>query len=396
MSSIIKALSGIIQFYFKGISITRHHLTRHMQIPVRQGLSSMQKWRLATGIVLAYLPVRIYISNPVLSTDLVLNKTPLWFIEFLVNIVFFRIWIFVIEYIDGILESLQNRFTLKLPAQSITFIAGVGLAIVFNTGFKYFWLNMESAFRQQFHVIIQRTEAERTPFNRQQKSKANTALTVMAMLTTIYMVSSRRVNQRLEQVRLQAERLEREKVQSQLSALKNQLSPHFLFNSFSILSSLIEKDPEKSVIYVGRLAKSYRFILEQSGFASITLKKELDFIEIYTFLLQARFGEKLKVCVDVPLSIQEKHRIAPLTLQLLVENAVKHNQMSHEHPLCIMITVFDAFLVVSNPIQLRQLQEASTGVGLTNIVNRYQLLSEKAVNIAQSDGRFTVKIPLLT
>jgi two-component system LytT family sensor kinase len=367
-----------------------------MQIPLSQVLSSRQKWRLATGIVLVYLPVRIYVGNPVISVDLLISKTPLWIVEFFVNVLFFRIWIFVIEYIDRIFESLEKRFVLKLPAQLITFIAGVGLAIVFNTAFKYLWVNMESALRQQFHVVIHRTDAERTPFNRQQKAKATTALTVMAMLTTIYMVSSRRVHQRLEQVHLQAERLEKEKIQSQLSALKNQLSPHFLFNSLSILTSLIEKDPEKSVIYVGRLSKSYRFILEQSGLASIQLKKELDFIDIYTYLLQARFGEKLKVCIDVPLSIQEKCRIAPLTLQLLIENAVKHNQMSQDQPLCITIAVGGMFLVVSNPIHLRRLHEASTGLGLTNIINRYQLLSEAAVHITHNDGRFTVKIPLLT
>jgi two-component system LytT family sensor kinase len=366
-----------------------------MQIPLSQVLSSSQKWRLATGIVLVYLPIRIYVVNPVVSIDLLLTKTPLWMVEFLVNVLFFRIWIFVIEYIDRIFESLEKRFVLKLPAQMITFIAGIGLAIVFNTAFKYLWMNMENALRQQFHVVIQRTEAERTPFHRRQKAKTTTALTVMAMLTTIYMVSSRRVHQRLEQVHLQAERLEREKIQSQLSALKNQLSPHFLFNSLSILTSLIEKDPEKSVIYVGRLSKSYRFILEQSGFESIKLKKELDFIEIYTYLLQARFGEKLKVCIDVPLTIQEKHRIAPLTLQLLIENAVKHNQMSQDQPLCISITVLGMFLEISNPIHLRRFHEPSTGLGLTNIINRYRLLSDAKVAITQNDGRFTVKIPLL-
>jgi two-component system, LytTR family, sensor kinase len=367
-----------------------------MQIALNYRLSSRRKWRLAIGIVLIYLPVRIYISNASLSTDILLAKFPLWIVEFLVNIAFFRTWIFVIECIERIFEWLDHRFVFKLPAQFITFVVGIGLAIVFNTAFIHLWFNMEGAFRRQFNVVIHRTESERTPFNRRQKSKANTGLTVLAMLTTIYMVSSRRANQKLQQVRLQAERLEKEKIQSQLSALRDQLSPHFLFNSFSILTSLIEKDPVKSVAYVGMLAKSYRFILEQSVFESIALKKELDFIGIYTFLLQSRFGEKLQISVNVPAFVQDNYRIAPLTLQLLVENAVKHNQMSRELPLHITIAAFDALIVVSNPIQLRAQQEKSTGLGLTNIINRYRLLTDNPVTITQNDGQFIVQIPLLS
>ena len=245
-------------------------------------------------------------------------------------------------------------------------------------------------------MSIKRKEQPDGSFNPQQLTKSNTALTLMAMLATIYMVSMRRSNQRLEEVRMTAARLEKENLQSQFLALKSQLSPHFLFNSLSILTSLIEKDPQKSVLYVNQLSKSYRYILDQSNLELVTLKTELDFIETYVFLLKARFEDKLEVLIRIPDPAKGRYKIAPLTLQLLIENAVKHNQMSLENPFYITIEMTGTYLVVSNPMRKRKGVPESAEVGLPNIIRRYGLLTKEPVSVSAADDHFTVKIPLLT
>jgi len=367
-----------------------------MQADLRFRLSGQEKWRLAISIVLIYLPIRIYISNFELTWEVIQSKAPLWIIELLVNIVFFTIWISIIEYIQYFVIWTADKISFKLPARLITFLIGLVLAITFNSVFVLFWVKMEATFKKKFNLEIVRTEAERSYAYSGQKTKANTGLTIMAMLATFLLTSNRRIYQSMQEIRLNAERLEREHLQAQLMALKNQISPHFLFNSFSILTSLIESDPEKSVLFVKRLSKSYRHILEQSHSDTIKINKELEFIETYLFLLESRFGEKLKVMIDIPASNAERYLIAPLTLQLLIENAVKHNQMSEQNPLVVKIKTEIPYLIVSNFIRLRPAQADSTGMGLENIVNRYRLLSSTPACVEQKDGHFIVKIPLLT
>lgn len=323
-------------------------------------------------------------------------KAPLWTIEVIVNILFFRIWISIVERIEFFFEWIDNRIRFKLPSRLIAFIFGVALAIQFNFAFGFLWITMQRVFKTQFNVTITRTPLERNHYVRSQRYKSNTGLTVMAMLATFYLVSNRKIFLNMQQLRLDAERLERENLQAQLLVLKNQVSPHFLFNNFSILTSLIETDPEKSVIFVNRLARSYRYILEQAHSEKIKLKAELDFIETYIFLLKSRFEQKLQIVIDIPESYHNQYLIAPLALQLLIENAVKHNQMSEENPLRLTISVDQDYLVVSNPVRLRASVVHSTGLGLENILARYKILTTRLVHIHKDEKTFTVKIPLLT
>jgi len=367
-----------------------------MEVNRKSGLLSQEKWQLAISIVFIYLPIRIYVSNIEITLPVLQNKAPFWVVEFLVNIIFFRAWIGVIEFIRNSVAWTAGKISFKLPSQLITFLLGLVLAIVFNFVFIFIWVKMQSVYKEQFDISIVRTEAEMNYLNFRQKTKANTGLTVLAMLATFLLTSNRRIFYNMQEIQLNAERLERENLQAQLMALKNQISPHFLFNSLSILTSLIESDPEKSVLFVKLLSKSYRYILEQSDFDTIKIKKELEFIETYLFLLESRFGEKLKVFIDIPASFKEQYLIAPLTLQLLIENAVKHNQMSDQNPLIVTIKTEIPYLVISNPIRLRPVHGDSTGMGLENIVNRYKLLSPVLASVEKTDGCFIVKIPLLT
>jgi|GEM_PF-976571 len=366
---------------------------RSHKLPI---LASKKKWQLAVGIVLVYLPIRIYISNIEIDLQMIEHKGPLWAIEFLVNIAFFRMWISMVEKIEYFFEWIDGKITFQLPARLFAFLFGIALAILFNFAFICLWINMEAFFKTQFNLTIIRTPIERNFYNRGQKNKANTGLTVMAMLATFYLVSNRKIYLNMQQLLLDAERLERENLQAQLLVLKNQVNPHFLFNNFSILASLIESDPEKSIVFVNRLSKSYRYILAQPNSEKISLRAELDFIETYIFLLKSRFEEKLKIKIDIPQTDYDIFFIAPLTLQLLIENAVKHNRMSDEDPLIVSITLTQEYLKVANLVQLRPVAENSNGLGLQNIINRYKLLTSKKVEINKIDGNFIVKIPLLT
>ena len=138
--------------------------------------------------------------------------------------------------------------------------------------------------------------------------------------------------------------------------------------------------------FIARLAKAYRYILEQRAQARVPLRTELDFLASYTFLLTMRFEHKLFVVVDVPEAARDAYAIAPLSLQLLLENAVQHNRLSAAEPLRVTIALAGSCLRVANPVQPRLVPAASTGVGLQNIVGRYRLLTDRPVRVAEAGG----------
>ncbi len=154
-------------------------------------------------------------------------------------------------------------------------------------------------------------------------------------------------------------------------------------------------DAELSEKFIDQLSRAYRYILEQKDNERVPLKTELEFIQAYRFLLNIRFENKFDVVINVPDADQGHYSIAPLTLQLLVENAVKHNRMSVKEPLRVHIGLEGECLTVQNNFQPRPQSETSTGLGLQNIMNRYALLTDRPVSISESDGNFVVKIPLL-
>lgn len=184
-------------------------------------------------------------------------------------------------------------------------------------------------------------------------------------------------------------------MQQQMDVLKQQVNPHFLFNSLSILSSVVHVDANLSEKFIAQLSKSYRYILEQKDNDLVSLKTEIEFIQSYAFLLGIRFREKFEVQIDVPEATQQRYKIAPLTLQLLVENAVKHTRMSSKEPLSVHIYTQDETLIVENGLKPRLQPEVSTGVGLKNITARYSLLTERPVWYGPEQDAFVVKIPLL-
>ncbi|MCC5916529.1 MAG: histidine kinase [Cryomorphaceae bacterium] len=198
----------------------------------------------------------------------------------------------------------------------------------------------------------------------------------------------------LKQAKLEAEKLERARTMAQMESLKNQISPHFLFNSLNALSTLIDKDEDTAVQFVDELAATFRYVTNRKDIELTTLKDELNFIKGYLFLLKIRFRNTLISQISIENEANDL-LIPPLTLQLLVENAIKHNIVSKEDPLTIEIFTEKDTLVVRNNLQKRRQSEPSTGVGLENIINRYQYLSDRKVEIIPTDTYFIAKVPLL-
>lgn len=192
----------------------------------------------------------------------------------------------------------------------------------------------------------------------------------------------------------ETENLKRENLAAQLNALRTQVNPHFLFNNLNTLSSIIPDDPKQAVDFVQQLSKVYRHILEVKDEKSISLKDELDLMNAYIFLLKTRFGDNLAVNINVPAEKMQK-KIVPLSLQILMENAIKHNIVSAEKPLHIDVFAENGSLVISNNLQMKNQINESTGIGLDNIRNRYKLLSDKPVKVTESATNFTVSIPLI-
>ncbi|MEQ8924264.1 MAG: PAS domain S-box protein [Fulvivirga sp.] len=204
--------------------------------------------------------------------------------------------------------------------------------------------------------------------------------------------SVRDITSRINSVK---EKIEKGVAQAQFESLKNQVNPHFLFNSLNVLTSLVHIDPNLSERFINELAKSYRYLLEQKDNELVDLKTEIDFVKAFTFLLKIRFEDKLQLKIDLK-KAHLSYQIAPLTLQLLIENAVKHNSFSQDEPLKIGIHVEDEnVLVVENNLQMRIQSMPSTRVGQSNIINRYKLITDRLPEFSIEKNKYVARIPLL-
>ncbi len=193
----------------------------------------------------------------------------------------------------------------------------------------------------------------------------------------------------------EAEQLKKENLQSQLDSLKAQINPHFLFNSLSTLSSLVSEDPKRAERFIEELSSVYRYLLQTNELPLTTLENELRFIDAYLHLLQTRFGKGIEVQIDVD-EAYYSFQLPPLTLQLLLENAVKHNSLSPAKPLQIRIFTDEVNnLFVLNTLRKKNNVVPSSQTGLRNISRKYQLLKQPDVVVKQTEDCFQVTIPLI-
>ncbi len=192
---------------------------------------------------------------------------------------------------------------------------------------------------------------------------------------------------------LQAEKLKIEMMAYKYESLRNQINPHFLFNSLNVLSDLVYDDQAMAVKFIRQLSDLFRYVLDSRDKELVPLKDELEFIRSFTFLLKTRFEEKLKINIDVHANPDEY--IVPMTLQLLIENAVKHNEVSEAFPLWIWVRKVDDCLEVENNLQPKSVGDDSKKTGLKNITQQFAFFSEKPIKIIISDERYMVRVPIL-
>jgi hypothetical protein len=182
---------------------------------------------------------------------------------------------------------------------------------------------------------------------------------------------------------------------AKFETLKNQIDPHFLFNSLNVLSSLIEENPDSAQRFTTSLSKVYRYVLEQKDKELVSVEEELSFAKTYMNLLKMRFENS--VFFELPADVSNPEaRVVPLSLQLLLENTIKHNVVSQERPLHIRIYEEGGYLVVQNDFQKKEVLQDRRGVGLQNIVSRYAIITARQVQVEQTEQHFTVKLPVLT
>ncbi|MCU0353840.1 MAG: histidine kinase [Cytophagales bacterium] len=197
------------------------------------------------------------------------------------------------------------------------------------------------------------------------------------------------------EAQIEAERFKKISVQAQYQTLKNQVNPHFLFNNLNVLSTLVYKDPEAASEFIEELAKVYRYVLQNFEKELVELRTEMEFIKSYAYLLEKRFGHSIRIETDVPERFQPYY-IVPVALQMLIENAIKHNVSSRSKPLHIRIYVDDTQqLVVQNNLQPKPEKETSTNIGLENISKRYEFVSKQRIAIQRDPEFFTIRMPLL-
>jgi two-component system LytT family sensor kinase len=219
------------------------------------------------------------------------------------------------------------------------------------------------------------------------------SLLITLLVTSIYAISD--FMKQWKQSELKAEHLKQQMLKSEYESLKNQVNPHFLFNSLNTLTALIGDDPEKATDFVQRLSRVFRYALQNQEKNTVDLASEAEIVSSYLFLQKMRFGDNLRFHVDIPVQSQGAQVITQ-GLLTLAENAIKHNEASAEHPLHIDISMEGMdYVIVKNSLRRKKMSQPSTGIGLPNLINRCQGLTEKPVIITENNNEFIVKLPVI-
>ena len=245
---------------------------------------------------------------------------------------------------------------------------------------SYIGNDREKSNEQVYEFTIKRPIQDRTWF---------VVLVIFAIIAGIVLIVKLRLNALRKK-----EAVQRELFQSQFETLRNQVNPHFLFNSFNTLITTIAKSKEEGIDYVEKLSDYFRIILQQRDKETISVREELDLVEYYFFLQKKRFGDNLQVDIDVS-DLALNSIIPPMSIQILAENAIKHNIITKAKPLKIRIYSTDNEIVVENNLQEKTTKEVSTGVGLNNIVNRYQILFNRSIKAFKKETIFEIRLPII-
>ena len=243
------------------------------------------------------------------------------------------------------------------------------------------------------YLIFKLVLTQDPPDNAQMASM--NALGILILLPTISINFGVQFLKNWKNAQLASEQFQKESIKAELETLKNHLDPHFLFNNLNILSSLISKDQKLSQSYLEKFAEVYRIILQSSSEELVELNQELDFISAYMYLLEIRFEDTIQLEIDIKPENRNSY-VPPLTLQMLIENAIKHNAISEIRPLKINIECRDRYLVVKNVLQPKKIESrTSSKTGLRNIKRRYSYFTNQPVEVFKNEKSFIVKVPLI-
>lgn len=293
------------------------------------------------------------------------------FTTFLVSILIFAISYFTVK-------PFERHHKLKLSQVLITIIISMACAFIIVFIFNSFKPEHGREFNYRRHH-------DDVLFIRNFFSSALTLASIFIM----------RLIFQKQSYELENEKLRTESIQSQYESLKNQVSPHFLFNSLTAMKTLIRESPDLAGKYVDHLSLVLRYTLQSNEKRLVTLQEEMEFTDSYLFLIKMRYDTNLNIETAID-KTRTNLMLPPLTVQTLVENAIKHNEISKRNPLTIYIkTGNDDTLIVRNRIQEKLTREDGTGIGLSNLSKQYQLLGNRTVQISQENNEFIVEVPLL-
>ncbi|MCB0463539.1 MAG: 2TM domain-containing protein [Flavobacteriaceae bacterium] len=305
--------------------------------------------------------------------------------EFFFELGMYQLYSFVLGYSNMVYFNYLASRTWQSNSRVKRFIIGIGGATII-TLFGLFILRVIQSvgfFGKDFKTFLAQETWQNYGFG------LWITLTIVIIFHFIYYYNE------YQQKRIKEQKVIAGTASAKFDALKNQLDPHFLFNSLNVLTSLIDENPESAQKFTTALSKVYRYVLEQKNKDLVTVNEELEFAKTYMSLLKMRFEDS--IIFEIPEQASDpESKVVPLSLQLLLENAVKHNMVTSTKPLHIKIYETNNLLVVENNLQPKQIVKKSSGVGLDNIKQRYDLLTDRKVNINQKANSFAVAIPMLS
>ena len=334
--------------------------------------------RLLQALITSY--IIYYIIGYILNGE-ILSPLEMLSIEFIFVALYMGVTFVVLTYISSYFNKKSYRSKQKLLFRLLELIVVVIAGLALN----YLLFIVPTQLRYGEDIILKQPDG---------RTRLIYSIHLIIALFYYYFVERINTQTQLKNIELQSERLKKENTEAQLMALKNQVNPHFLFNSFSILNSLISVDTGKAQLFLEKLSNIYRVFLENINKNLISLQEEMVVMESYKSLLETRFQNHLEIRISVD-DEYKQYLIAPGVSQMLMENAIKHNAFNKNQPLVIDIEASESFLTVKNNRQKRKEPSNSTGIGLKNIQARYQLQVNKNIEIEKDDNYFSVKVPLI-
>ena len=322
--------------------------------------------------ILASLPKTIFLYERLMEGNL--GFSTIWILDMLYRLVFFFLFSWTILELNANIGYAKYKWSTKMR-MAVLVLVNIAILMVALMLFKF------------LYPILLGTEIST-------RDNGFLNFTYVNMLIALFFIGRiLRLQTDKQESRLENERLKQQSLQNELMALKNQIDPHFLFNSLNTLTSLIREN-EKATRFVKKLSHMYRYILQSGESDLVSVREELKFTESYTHLIRTRYRDRFSINIQIDDQFLDQE-IPPLALQLLVENAVKHNEISTSKPLTVHIYSQEGSLYVENKIQPRTVLKEGTKNGLLNLKKRYVLLLKKEVKVHTENNIFAVELPLV-